>query len=381
MSESSAKIAGYATPEGTLRFAERFPDLQQFQNFRQPSNVPGAKDLWFSTLGLGSYLGETDDAADQLYAQAVVTAVRNGFNVFDTAINYRHQRSERSIGAGIRELILERDFHRNEIVVCSKAGYLSFDGEVPAEPRSYFTHEYVDSGIIKPTDVAGGMHCMAPAYLLNQLERSRANLGLETIDVYYVHNPESELGDVSREVFQARLKAAFAALEQAVSDGKIRFYGIASWNALRVQQGEQAYISLSDCVSAAREAGGEHHHFRFIQLPFNLAMAEGYGLPAQALGREQLSPLQFAAQEGLAAIGSASLYQGQLTRNLPPNLRALLNAETDAQCAMQFARSAPGLLTSLIGMGRPAHVLENAAVLHRNMIPQEEWESLFRNNA
>ena len=37
------------------------------------------------------------------------------------------------------------------------------------------------------------MHCMSPAYLENQIERSRRNLGMETIDLFYVHNPESQL--------------------------------------------------------------------------------------------------------------------------------------------------------------------------------------------
>ena len=96
-----------------------------------------------------------------------------GINVLDTAINYRHQRSERNIGAALRQVIDSGEAKRQEVVVCTKAGYLSFDGELPADPRAYFKSEYVDSGVIDPAQLAGGMHCMAPAYLENQIERSR----------------------------------------------------------------------------------------------------------------------------------------------------------------------------------------------------------------
>src|SRR5512133_1473715 len=205
-------IAGFATPEGTRRFTERFPALAAAGHFRQPRHVSGFAELWFSSLGMGTYLGEPRDAVDQLYVQSAKTALQLGINVLDSAINYRHQRSERNLAAAIEELIAAGELHRDEIVVCTKAGYLSFDGSVPSDPRGYFKHEYLDAGVLKPTDIAGGMHCMTPDYLENQLERSRKNLGLKTIDVFYLHNPESQLGDVPREDFRNRLKAAFSAM-------------------------------------------------------------------------------------------------------------------------------------------------------------------------
>ena len=199
-------IEGFATPEGTHRYSERFPALLQARHFRS-AKVKGLENLEFSSIGLGTYLGEPDDASDQLYIQAIETAVRVGINVFDTAINYRHQRSERNVGAALQQSIQSGGVRRDEIVVCSKAGYLSLDGTVPADPRAYFLREYVESGILKPGEIAGGMHCMAPKYLENQLDRSRQNLGLATIDVYYVHNPESQLGEVKHEEFLGRLRS------------------------------------------------------------------------------------------------------------------------------------------------------------------------------
>jgi aryl-alcohol dehydrogenase-like predicted oxidoreductase len=346
-------IEGFATPEGTCRLSKRFPALQQAGHFRKPKAVPGPAELSFSSLGLGTYLGEPDDASDQLYTQAIETALRSGINVLDSAINYRHQRSERNIGSALKAVIDSGEIQRDELIVCTKAGYLSFDGSVPSDPRGYFVREFVDSGIIKPNEVAGGMHCMAPRYLENQLERSRRNLGLQTIDVFYLHNPESQLGDVPREEFRTRLKAAFGAMEKFVKEGKIRWYGIASWNSFRVAESDQAFISLTKCVDLARSVGGDHHHFRFLQMPFNLGMPEAYGLPTQLQGHEHIPTLQFAQEHGIAALASASLYQGQLTHDLPEWLAAKIGMASDAERAMQFARSAPGIITALVGMGGP----------------------------
>ena len=145
----TAMIDGHATPQGTERFRERFSSFTP-EHFRRAAGVPGAGELWFSSVGLGTYLGEPDEAADQKYVEAISTAARQRINVLDTAINYRHQRSERNIGTALRRLIDEGDLQRDEIVVCSKAGYLSFDGGVPQDAKEYFVREYVDKGVLSP---------------------------------------------------------------------------------------------------------------------------------------------------------------------------------------------------------------------------------------
>jgi hypothetical protein len=90
---------------------------------------------------------------------------------------------------------------------------------------------------------------------IEQLEKSRNNLGLETIDVYYVHNPETQLSAVSREEFNSRIEKAFGALEDAVKEGKISVYGVATWNGFRVPPEDPGHLSLSDLVKAAQAAG------------------------------------------------------------------------------------------------------------------------------
>src|SRR5215470_18952270 len=143
-------LSGFATPEGTARYRDRFPQFLDAGHFRHLESTPDAKDLWLSSIGLGTYLGEPDDAADANYVDAISTGVRSGINVLDTAINYRHQRSERNIGAALAQWISSSQGKRDEIFVCTKAGYLSFDANLPVDPRGYFLREYVENDIVDP---------------------------------------------------------------------------------------------------------------------------------------------------------------------------------------------------------------------------------------
>lgn len=370
-------LPGRATPEGTARYRDRFPALREAGHFRRAEHVRGAGELWLSSIGLGTYLGEPAEPADEAYTEAIAAALRSGINVLDTAINYRHQRSERNIGAALRQLIDSGELKRDEIVVCTKAGYLSFDGNMPADPRGYFLREYVQSGVLDPKTLAGGMHCMAPSYLENQIERSRNNLDLEAIDVFYLHNPESQLAEVPRDTFHHRLEGAFHMLEKQVKLGRVRYYGVATWNAFRVAEGSRDYVNLFEVEALAREVGGEHHHFRFLQLPFSLAMPEAHGLANQVCGKQKMSVLTAAQHLGIAVVGSATLCQGQLTSGMPSFVSQTLGLSTDTENAIQFSRSAPGLTTALVGMAQKNHVKANLKTALVPPASPADWDKLF----
>jgi aryl-alcohol dehydrogenase-like predicted oxidoreductase len=364
-------IAGHATAEGTARYAARLVGIHP-AHFRAMRDGEGV-----SSLGLGTYLGHEDAATDQQYEKAIARALERGINMLDTAINYRHQRSERAIGRALAAGIGRGAFKRDEVFVATKGGYLAFDEQPPADPRAYFAATYVKPGIVRPGDVVG-WHCMTPRYLADQLDRSRANLGLETIDLYYVHNPETQLDEVDRAEFLTRLRAAFGALEEAVAAGKIRAYGTATWSGYRVPPQERGYLSLRDVLEAARDVGGEVHHFRAVQLPYNLAMPEAFTLANQPADAGLVPALRAAEHAGVYVMASASVMQGQLTRGLPPELGAILSGlASDAQRALQFVRSTPGIGTALVGMKSTAHVDANAGVAAVEPVPWERFQRLF----
>ena len=365
-------LSGSATLEGTTRYRERSKNNAAEKHFRD------AQGLVFSSLGIGTYLGNPDEDTDARYCNAVIKSVQLGANVIDTAANYRFQRSERAIGDALKSLTENAGYARDEIVICTKGGYLPFDGAPPRDVRGYVEETFVKPGIAAFEDFVGGSHCMTPAYLQNQLEQSLRNMNLECVDVYYVHNPESQLDHVSEAEFYARLKLAFESLEKNRSEGKLKFYGVATWNGFRVAAGARGYHSLAKMEETARVAGGDAHGFRFIQMPLNLAMPEAFTLLNQKVNGEDASTLEAAAALNITAIASGSILQGRVAHGLPPGLRGPLGSlATDTQMAIQFVRSTPGITTSLVGMSSVHHVEENLKLAQLDPLAPEQFMQLF----
>ena len=368
-------LQGYATVEGTERYRERFRESASTNHFRLEQN------LWLSSIGLGTYLGKWDERTDKAYTDSVVRAVQLGVNVIDTAANYRFQRSERSIGAALGQLNEAGQATRDELVICTKGGYLPFDGEPPRDARRYFEETFVRPGIASFSDMVAGSHCMTPRYLEHQINQSLNNLGLESLDVYYVHNPETQLQEVSREEFDERLGRAFEMFEQMRAAGRIRMYGAATWNGFRAAHDAREHLSLERMTEIARSVGGDAHGFRFAQLPFNLAMPEALVSQNQSLNKERVSLLEAAAALGVTVVASASILQGKVARNLPEEVRETLGAlATDAQTAIQFVRSTPGITTALVGMSRIEHVEENLQLARIPPARPEDYQRLFNSS-
>jgi aryl-alcohol dehydrogenase-like predicted oxidoreductase len=360
----------FATSDGTKKYAARFAATAAAGHFREQHG------LTLSSIGIGTYLGEPDERTDQAYMGATIAAVETGANVIDSAINYRFQRSERAIGAALAELA-RRGFSREELLICTKGGFLTPDGSMPADANEYFNHEYVETEILREGDVAAGCHSMAPRFLADQLERSRRNLGVETIDVYYLHNPETQLGEVPREMFNSRVRAAFEFLESAVAAAKIHFYGLATWNAFRQPDTAQDFLSLATMESIARDVAGGSHHFRFVQLPCNLGMTEALTRPNQLLDGSRVPMVEAANKLGITLAASASMLQGKLSRGLPSFVTNALGMTNDAERALQFVRSTPGITTALVGMSRPEHVVANLSLVHIPPASQDQFSKLF----
>lgn len=339
-------LPGHASREGTERLARRFSGMSS-------GFYRHAQTLSMSSLGIGTYRGAMDRKTDDGYTAAIERALQCGVNLIDTSLNYRQQRSERAVGAAVHKIIDAGASRRDEIVICTKGGFV-VDGAIT-------------DGTLYEGEVVGGMHSMTPAFLADQIDRSRRNLGLETIDVYYLHNPETQLGFVSMPEFMDRIRSAFAQLERAVADGFIRYYGTATWDGYR--GGELSLRALAD---VAREIAGENHHFRFVQLPFNLGMQEALTAAAVHGG-----VLDQAMELGIMVIASASLLQGRLSKDLPALFQELMpGLHTDAQRSIQFTRSTPGIVSALVGMSEVAHVTENLGVARVSPLSSDEYQRL-----
>jgi aryl-alcohol dehydrogenase-like predicted oxidoreductase len=341
-----------ATAGGTARWRARHPALPD-AHFR---TLDG---LLVSSIGLRTHRGAIDTPTDDRYAAAIAAAVHGGINLLDTAIDYRAQRSERALGRALRQLAGE-GIARDEVVVCTKGGYLSFDDFEPADPDAFFQQTYLATGLVDDADVAHGRHAMAPRWLADQLERSLANLGTAFVDVYYLQDPELHAGPR----LAARLRAAFERLEREVDDGRIGRYGIASRAGLRAPVEAPEHLALADLVRTAIDVAGSRHHFRLVQVPFSLAAPEVAVAPTQLVDGRRLTLLEAARRLGVAVVASATLRQGHLSVRLPHAIAdALPGLATPAQRALQFVRSHRDVTAALVGMYDPAHVAENLALV------------------
>jgi aryl-alcohol dehydrogenase-like predicted oxidoreductase len=367
-------ITGFATAEGTRRYRDRMIKAGVAPgHFRN-----GLGGLALSTIGLGTYLGGYDARTDSLYLEAVKESARIGCNIIDTAINYRCQRSERAIGQALADLVQRGEIRRDEILIATKGGYIPYDGTQPKDNKAYIQQTFVAPGIITASDVIADCHCLAPAFLRHQLDASLTNLGLTCVDVYYVHNPETQLDHVSREEFLKRMRAAFEVLEEAVAGGKVRFYGTATWNGYRALAGSHGHLSLEALAAIARDVGGKDHRFRAVQVPFNLGMPEALTQQTQTVNGKPMSLLEAAKMFDVFVMASAPILQGQLTQGLPDEIRTGLGDGTDAQRAIQFVRSTPGIGTALIGMKQQVHVHDNLAVAKSPPLVADEFLKLFK---
>ncbi len=361
-------ISGYATFEGTKKFATNSGvNIDNFKNF---------KNLLLSNVGIGTYLGEADLKTDQLVTNAVKETIQSGVNVVDTAINYRSQKAERSVGKAISELTQEGKISRDQIFVSSKNGYLTNDADIELGFWEYVKEEYSQRGIIKEGDVTSGYHCMTSAYLSDQLDKSLKNLDLECLDLMYLHNAvEGQIKDVSKEKFLENLEEVFKLYEKKRDEGKIRFYGMATWECFRVTTENPQYLSLEDTVAMAKKVGGDDHGFRFIQLPFNMHYDQALLAKNQQFGTENISILESATRLGIGVFTSVPFMQGKLLtpgtmpefNNLKPSLRAL-----------QFIRSSPGVLAPLIGQKSPEHVSENLEIMNIPQMSKDEFLALVK---
>ena len=362
-------IEGFATEEGTSNFIKKH-DLVDPRNFRKTHG------LSLSNVGVGTYLGNIDDATDELVKNAVKTSILDGINVIDTAINYRSQKAERSVGCAISELIQDKKLDRNEIFVSTKNGYVTNDGDVKEDFWQYVNREYVSKGVIESNDITSGYHCMTVSYLEDQLERSRKNLGLECIDLMYLHNAvEGQLKDIDKVQFMKNLRSCFEFYESKRKEGKIRFYGMATWECFRVTKENPQFLELSDVMSLASEVGGSEHGFRFIQLPYNMYLDQALMIKNQTYEGEMISILQAAKNFDVGIFTSVPLMQAKL---LSPGVMPEFGNLKASVRALQFTRSTPGILAPLVGHKLSEHVKENLEILKIPPIDEPEFYELVK---
>ena len=184
-----------ATLDDTLNFAKKFSHYKDF--YIKHNN------LVFSKLGLGTFNKEPYKEENYVfhYIAGVKEAIKNGINLIDTASNYRYGQSEKEIGIALQELFEEGDTKREELIICSKGGFIQLDYPFPQNPYAWIEENIINTSLAKLEDIELDQHCMTPDYLEWSCQKSLENLGVKTLDIYFLHNPEIQISKLGYKIW------------------------------------------------------------------------------------------------------------------------------------------------------------------------------------
>ena len=244
-----------ATPTDTLEFAKKF---SHYKDFYTQSN-----GLIFSKLGIGTFNKEPYKEENYVfhYIAAVKEAVKNGINLIDTASNYRYGQSEKEIGEALVELYSEDAVKREELILCSKGGFIQLDYPFPENPYAWIEENIISKKLATKDDIELDQHCMTPDYLEWSCRRSLENLGVESLDIYYLHNPEMQILKLGEKNFYKQIEKIFKRFEKLANQGLFKYYGVAVWNGFMSEINEN--IEIEKLMECAKKVGGENHRIGF----------------------------------------------------------------------------------------------------------------------
>lgn len=324
-----------------------------------------------SSIGIGTHRGHASAEDDEFYRESLTCAIEGGINLIDTAINYRRMRSERTVGRVLIELE-DNGFSRRSLCLCSKGGYVPQDGDDRRSAQDYIWDEYVVPGLIDMSE-AIKRHSIKSGFIRKLITQSLANMRVEHIDVYYIHNPERALEWMGPQKFFEELRRTFGMLEESVAKGLIGCYGIATWEGLRTSPHNAKYLSLQRIHTMARDVGGHDHNFKAVQFPLNGHAREALIRVNQTVDGKNMTLLAAASALGLYTFTSASIYRGQdLPLDVNERLAAVGGGLDVTQAALNFCRSAAGVGTSLVGMRKKENVEKALSLIARPVMQKED---------
>ncbi|MDH4945325.1 aldo/keto reductase [Sulfurimonas sp. C5] len=366
----------HATLEDTYNFAKKF---SQYKDFYIKHN-----NLIFSKLGLGTFVKEPYKEENYVfhYIEAVKEAIRQGINVIDTASNYRYGQSEKEIGEALAELIAEGEVKREELIIASKGGFIELEYPFPENPYTWIAENIIEAGLATKDDIELDQHCITPDYLEASCRKSLKNLGVDSLDIYYLHNPEMQLLRLGHKAFYKQIEKVFERFEKLADLGLIQSYGVAVWNGFTSENSSEL-ISLEKLVECAIKVGGMGHRFKYIQLPFNMGKTTAYTAETQKVDGVACSVINAAHNLGIGVISSSSLLQMNLfKKSFSAETGVVLDnsmtLKNDIQLALQFVRSTPGIVTSLFGSKVPVNIRENCEISKVRAVPRTKYDLLYR---
>ncbi|MDH4082766.1 MAG: DUF255 domain-containing protein [Nitrospira sp.] len=302
-----AALPGHATSQGTAAYASRTMARDGASDLIHAFTTLGTTGLTTTRIGFGTYRVDMHNAE---HREALKQSLRTSCNLIDTSTNYMDGDSERLVGSVLAELVASGEIRREDLIVISKIGYVQGENLKLAESREKSGRPYPE--VVKYGD--GIWHCIHPEFLADQFTLSLDRLGLTTLDVCLLHNPEYFLSEAKhrgetdleklRAEFYTRLERAFVYFESQVSEGRLQYYGVSS-NTIGSPSDDPEANSLARMIYAAKLAatsvGSAHHHFQVLQCPMNL-FESGPSLTANTGPSHAQTVLEHAQQNHIAIL-------------------------------------------------------------------------------
>ena len=309
-----------------------------------------------SRVGVGLYQGEESDLGDLKLFEVLEYALLNGIHVLDCAPSYRNRRSEIVLGR-LTQKYPDRDFF-----ISTKGGFVPFDFSQGEEKENAYVQELFDRRWVRPSLFDQEyFQTFDPVFLEQALTTTLTTLSRDSIELYYLHNPEYFLAKVGRARFLEVMKEVLLWIKDKIKSGQIKAFGISSWNGF-FEEEKNARLELLEFYTLAQEVGIETY-FNYLQVPYNFAQTRALFFKGQKLGNSQKSLFGVAKEFNISILGSAPLGQGKLTKyNYPEKVKKIFPGMSSAQISLSFVLSTPGISSALIGTTSLVHFKELAAV-------------------
>lgn len=274
--------------------------------------IKGYSTKEMSRIALGTHMGDVTDEVSAMYREAVRFAVQNGIYTIDGAINYRGMRSEKDVGEAIRELIESGTVRRGDIFVTSKAGLLYGDITERLNPSMYLERILKPQGMTADdfAEFEGIKQTLTPAFYEAALNKSLQNLGLETIDLHYIHIPEISRAIMSEEAFYDSMEKLFAWYEGKVREQKIRNYGIALEFMGEEPEEQKWHFEMEEVKRRADRVNAGDSHLKYVIFEYNICCPYPRTVLSQHVGGEAVTLADACHKLGLKTVASMPLAMG-----------------------------------------------------------------------
>lgn len=307
----------------------------------------GKSGLKISEIALGSWLTYGGMVENKIAKDCMNAAVDQGINFIDSAEIYARGKAEEVIAEWLAEEIVDR----KNLVISSKVFWPTSEG-------------INDWGLNRKN-------------LMNAIEGSLERLGLDYIDLYFMHRYD----------YTTPLKETVSALDDVIKSGMVHYWGTSVWTAAQLERVNAVAKELR-AHGPIVEQPMYNMFFRHIELEI-MPVAKTHGM-----GFTVWSPLAQGLLTGKYNDGIPAGSRGEQSESMKKHLTAenltklkKLGEIADSlqiktgQLALAWILRRPEISAAITGATRPEHVIENAAASDIELSPEvvEQIEEVLNN--